>query len=359
MVVTIQYRLGPLGFLAHDALGPGNYGLEDQILALQWIRQNAAAFGGDATRLLLFGESAGALDTCALVASPRAAGLFSAALMQSGGCVADPLAEREAQGALLASDLGCDGSADVAACLRAATVDTVIMAGGGEPVGGGIVGSGFGPTVDGAVLPVAPLDALTAGSHNHVPFVVGANADEAGSLGVPMMTEAQYEARVRMIFGVALGNMVLAEYPAADYATPRQAFIQLATDAQFVCPARTICRAAEASQDEPVYRYFFTHALSGPAGLQGAVHGLELFFVFQKVGLVPTYTASADDLAVEATLLGYWTRFAAAGDPNGAGAPAWPAYQGAGDPYLELAATPMAGEGVRTAKCDFWDALLP
>ena len=116
---------------------------------------------------------------------------------------------------------------------------------------------------------------------------------------------------------------------------------------------------AEASQDEPVYRYFFTHALSGPAGQQGAVHGLELFFVFQKLGLVPTYTASADDLAVEAALLGYWTRFAATGDPNGAGAPAWPEYQGAADPYLELAATPAAGEGVRTAKCDFWDALLP
>ena len=129
VVVTINYRLGPLGYLTLPSLAAesehasaGNYGLLDQIAALAWVRDNIGAFGGDPARVLVFGESGGAVDTCMMVATPLAAGLFSAALMESGACAAQSGAERQSQGAELAAAAGCDG-ADEVACLRALSVE--------------------------------------------------------------------------------------------------------------------------------------------------------------------------------------------------------------------------------------------
>jgi para-nitrobenzyl esterase len=366
VVVTVQYRLGALGFLALPGLSTeseqgvsGNYGLLDQIAALKWMQRNIRNFGGDPTRIMIFGESAGAVDTCMLMTSPLAAGLFSRALMQSGGCAARPLAQRLTEGQDFVRAAGCGDAADPVTCLRQLDAEALVKAVDTRPVTPtGMVTQTFGPNVDGHVLPESPMNALRSGHYNQVPFVIGANADETAAFGIPPLTEQQYRETVIGILGPALGEQVLAQYPVSEYGTPRLALIAMTTDAQFVCPCRTIARAA-ASQREPVFRYFFTHRLSRlPGSALGAFHGLELFFVFQRLGVVQTYEPTNSDLALEAAMLGYWARFAATGNPNGNGAVNWPRYDPASDLYLDLGTPITAGNGVRTSKCDFWDRLV-
>jgi para-nitrobenzyl esterase len=297
---------------------------------------------------MVFGESAGGVNTCMLLASPKAAGLFSRALMQSGGCVAASSEKANSTGAGLAEKLGCtDGD-----CLRTAGVDAILAAQGGEPVGtDGTLAFGFGPSVDGEVLPAAPLDLIDQGRHNRVPFAIGANADETAAFVLPL-TEMAYRATILRIFGDEAGPLVLLEYPAAAYETPRHALVAVTTDAEFVCPSRTIAGTVATSQYEPVYRYFFTHYRENQAN-RGAFHGLELAYLFQHMA----DDAPAADQAVERTMLDYWTNFAESGNPNRIGLPRWPFYFPGFDSYLELAAPSRAKVGVRTEKCDFWDRL--
>lgn len=368
VVVTLHYRLGAMGFLAHPLLTnengeagtSGSYGLYDQLFALEWVQRNAERFGGDPNRVLLFGESAGGLDTCLLVTSPLAKGLFSAALVESGGCVARPLAEGESLGVTFATEAGCGGAADPVACLRGLSAQAVIEAHPVVPDVAGKLDPTFQPTIDGLILTGNPMDVLESGMHNHVPFVVGANSDETSRV-IPPMSEAGYEQAVKTLFGEGLGEAVLAAYPVADYDSPRAAMVALTSDAKFICPARRIARAVAGAQAEPVYRYHFTHALenAGPAAKAlGAWHGLELAFVFGHIGL-QNYVPSSGEQALSAAMAGYWSRFAASGDPNEDGAPVWPSYDPETDTYLELDTTITAAQGVRTAQCDFWDSFLP
>lgn len=368
VVVTINYRLGTLAWLAHPALAKesakasaGNYGTLDQIAALEWVQRNIARFGGDPKRVLLFGESAGAVNTCLLVTTPLAKGLFSAALMQSGGCVAKPRLDAEAFAQKFAAAASCDKAADVPACLRALPFETVVKTLPDTIDLAGKQGN-LQPVVDGWIQPDDPLKTLAAGKHNPVPFVVGANQDETG-LAVGAMTEAQYKAAVYAAAGnVALGDQILAQYPVVEYGSPRKAYVALTSDAKFICTARKVARAAAAGQPSvPVYRYHFSHAIQNGGVLlkeAGAFHGLELTFVFLKLG-VSGYTPTTGELALADAIVGYWSRHAAKGDPNGAGAVAWPPYVAATDPYLALDETITAGVGVRTKQCDFWDSLVP
>ncbi|MFO0749334.1 MAG: carboxylesterase family protein [Myxococcota bacterium] len=367
VVVTLDYRLGPFGFLALPALSAeserhvsGNQGLLDQIAALAWVQRNIAAFGGDPDRVLLFGESAGAVDTLALLVSPLAAHLFGRALMQSGGVQAKPLAAREAEGTAYLDAVGCGDAADALACLDGLALDALV-APVTNPFSGGIAGGGgFGPSIDGWVLPEAPLDAIAAGHHNHVPFLIGANADET-MITVPegSVTPAKVTAALSA-FGEPYASQLLALYPPGTTpAEARASWVRATTDGQFVCGARRIARAVRAAQSEPVWRYFFSHtAAPNAGGKNGSFHGLELFYVFGAVErLFGGAVARPSDEALSAAMMGYWARFAAGGDPNGAGAVAWPAYVGASDDTLELADPPVARAGVRTDACDVWDAL--
>ncbi|MGE0788457.1 MAG: carboxylesterase/lipase family protein [Sandaracinaceae bacterium] len=358
VVVTLDYRLGALGFLAHPALGAesavgasGNYGILDQIEALRWVQANLTAMGGDPTRRLVFGESAGARDTCTLVATPLASGLFTRALMQSGNCNQPSLADREMEGEMYAAMVGCDATdpVEVAACLRAApAADLAALSGGVSS--GGVITETFGPTVDGYVLTDEPIEMIRRGEHNHVPFVVGANADETTVLGVPaMMTELEYRAAVHARLPGALGDQALALYPSSDFASPRAAFVALTTDAQFVCGARRIAVAADAGQSESVYRYYFSDRV---VPLFGAFHGAELFYVFGRLDGLGS-TAPAASLGLASEMRAAWTAFADSGNPGAA----WPTYD-ATDPYTELAAPIVMGAGLHTARCDFWDSLL-
>jgi para-nitrobenzyl esterase len=370
VVVTFNYRLGAMGFLAHPSFGahPGNYGTLDQIFALGWVSRNIAAFGGDPARVLLFGQSAGAVDVCALVASPLANGLFSAALMESGGCVAKASSDAQSFAQSFARKVQCDAASDPAACLRALDPNAVTLA-VPEPASVSAPKQGdYQPNVDGAFLLDTPENVILAGKHNHVPFVVGSNSDETSlelaEANKAGMTQAQYQAAVLAYAGndPSLAGRIVAMYPASSYGDhPLSAFIAVTTDSKFVCTARYVARSLVKGQPEPVWRYFFTHHLDdGGAVLQalGAWHGLELAFVFRDLAASSSYVPSTGEVSLAGFVDGYWSSLASTGTPNGGGAVDWPAYDASTDPYLGLDDTIAAGTGVRTANCDFWDQVL-
>ena len=257
----------------------------------------------------------------------------------------------------------------MAACLRALDPSTVELA---FPETADVAGSkpgDFAPNADGWVLTGSPQQVIAAGQHNQVPFVIGSNEDETGQAVVtqfPMgMTMAEYQAAVLAFAGgdQTLAASAMAQYPLADYGNdPRAAYIALTSDAKFICTARYLARTVRAHQSAAVFRYFYTHHLDGkPLGAavkaEGAWHGQELLPLFRHMEIAG-YLPSAGEQALSDAMDGYWLRTAAAGDPNGGGAPSWPAYDGASDSVLLLDDTPTAGAGVRTAQCDFWDTAL-
>ena len=257
VVVTTNYRLSSFGWLAQPYLsaenlrgGSGNYGLFDLLAALRWVKHNAAAFGGDPSRVTIFGESAGAVNTCSLVASPLARGLFSAALMESGGCNQRPVSDFVTFGATLTANAGCAAASDPAACMRGRAPGAILAALPPDVSVVSSTGQLWGPAVDGFALRESPEAALAHGTHNRVPFAVGANADETAQAAPLVSSESEYRALVTAQFSL-LAPLVLAQYPAAAYATPRKAYVALTTDARFVCPARRIARAAAAGGARP------------------------------------------------------------------------------------------------------------
>jgi para-nitrobenzyl esterase len=364
VVVTVEYRLGALGFLAHPALSAesgravsGNYGSLDQIAALKWVQRNIDVFGGDPDRVTLFGESGGARDVCTLVSSPLAQGLFARAILESGACNQPTLDQREVDGEDIAALVGCPSPTDVD-CLRNTSVQAWL-----DAVGGGGDDSGFvndniiGPNIDGYVLTDSPWNVLTSGTNNAAELLIGANTDETATMvgGVPPLPDAQaYADYVDDIYG-ALAPDVLRLYPASDYPTPLDAFISVTTDQQFICPMWRVVRGA-AANSQPVYWYRFRHTLDHPDYEDlGAFHGIELYYLFQHMDDLPDYTPSADDLDVEEAMWRYWTSFAATGDPNsGGGLPVWAPYSTTSDKYHSIDATIADTPEDRTEKCEFW-----
>lgn len=367
VIVTVNYRLGALGYLAHESLDAtdprgtsGNYGLLDQLHALRWVADNAMAFGGDPSLVTLFGESAGAVSTCAVLGAPEAEGLVHRAIVQSGTCQQRSSAIYRATVTTPWIDASpCAADPDVAACLRALPAEDVIAA---EPTGFPSVsalGQVWSPYVDGVTLPASTLDAWSVGEGLDVPLVVGANAEETAR-EVPPLDDAAYQALVGATFG-PLAPMVLAQYPATDYDSPTAAYVALTSDAKFICGARRAARAAAGGA--AAFRYHLTYdgyTALGPMADASAFHGLELVYVFGNFDtLLPAplrYEPNADDLVLADGLGDAWATFARTGDPSTAALP-WPAYAVDLDPYMGLDVPSLAGEGVRTAQCDFWDGL--
>lgn len=368
VAVTVQYRLGALGFVSVPALdaeradgGSGNLGTLDLVAALAWLRDNLAGFGGDPSRVMIFGESAGAVETCMLLVARPAAGLFSSALMQSGGCSARSLAEAREAGAELVAAAGCASAGDVPACLRALTTDQVLLA---IPATASVSGpqGPFQPVADGVVIPGDPLESIRTGRHHAVPFVVGANADETGRDAPLLATDAEYRAAVLALAGGSqlLADLVLARYPSAGYPSPRAAYVALTSDAKFICTARRVAEAAREGQSLPVWRYHFARAYRGGSALLesfGAFHGAEIPYVFGSLDIAG-YDPPPEEVALSAAMLGAWSSLATHGDPGPVHGVPWPQYAAGDDPYLLLDAPVAAGDGVRTPQCDFWDGLL-
>lgn len=370
VVVTINYRLAQLGFMAHPKLADedpsgssGNYGLLDQIAALRWVKDNIESFGGDPARVMLFGESAGGLSTCLLLASPLAKGLFASALIESGGCIAAPRGAREAQGSKIADAIGCDDPSEVVSCLRDKPASAFLV-----PPPAGLERflfediqraweMPFGPNVDGHVLDEAPLVAIRKAKHGSIPVAVGSNAAEFALFVPPgtVNTCAAYWSLIGTMFDDHASE-VIDRYSCFDYVTPRRAAIAVGTDFMFTCPARRIARAALAGGSD-VYRYHFRREYSGHAlSIMGAFHAAELPFVFGTFGVIG-YEPTAKDVFLSSAMGGYWTRFAAAGTPNESGVFKWPAYTLAAEPVLVLDGELSTDEKLASARCDFWDSL--
>lgn len=362
VVVSTNYRLGVLGYMVHPELASlaasGNYGIQDQVRALEWVRDNIRNFGGDPNRVMIFGESAGARNVCTLVASPSARGLFSAALMQSGGCTSRSRAEVLATSTTQVQASGCSGAeGGEIPCLRAKTA-TQLIRDNPLSVVVGAPNANPGPYVDESVIPEQPYLALRAGRHNAVPIVIGANADETSRSVPEFPTREAYQSFVRLNFG-GVAEEILSLYPVSAFSSPTGAWTALTTDAQFVCPSRANARDAALGQTLPVYRYFWTQGLDASPRLApfGAYHAVELFFVWDRLNL-GGYRPTSSESGLAATVGGYWSSLAARGDPNREGQPSWPRYDPATDPTLVLDADGITVErGIRGARCDFWNRL--
>jgi para-nitrobenzyl esterase len=320
VVVTLNYRLGALGFMAHPAFAAesphhaaGNYGLLDQIAALQWVKRNIARFGGDPARITIFGESAGGMSVGSLIASPLAKGLFQRAILESGTGIGVGIATRETSGTVakqLADSLGVrDSGSDVASRLRALDANAVLQASlhlgrEGEPR--------FWPTVDGWVLPQPVDSAILTGAANIVPVIAGSNRDEG--------------------------------------------------DEWMAAPTRSFARLMSA-RGAPTYLYIFSRVGDDSVNRQrGAYHSAEITFVFGRPHpLQPSAGTTSYDSTVADAMSDYWIAFATSADPNGpptAGKwPRWPRYDSRTDALLEIGPEIAARSGFKRAVYDSLDAV--
>jgi para-nitrobenzyl esterase len=361
VVVTFNYRLNVFGYLAHPELSAespngssGNYGLLDQIAALEWVRRNIAAFGGDPDRVTIFGESAGGTDVAYLMSSPLARGLFHRAIIQSAGyAVAEfrDLAELEKVGEGLASALGVDGSEDVLSAMRAVSADqllqTSIVA---IPIGINV------PPIDGWLLPDAPARIFERGDQADVPLIIGINADEWTTLRhySPDATAEKHRGALGATYG-ALADRALQLYPASTDAEAAAATDAWQTDTWFTCPSRFIAdRMANVSSD--AYFYVFSRVLPAPGGEElRAYHGAEIPYVWDTLGFETWVPREPYDQSLADIMSSSWVRFAVTGDPNGGDLPAWPTYDRGSGSFLELGDEIQAGSDYRAEHCALYD----
>ena len=349
IVVNIAYRMGAMGFLGHPSLRAadgtvGNYGIMDQQAALRWVQENIAAFNGNKSNVTIFGESAGGFSVMTHLASPLSKGLFSKAIVESGGYGFD---RQQTQAQLEAQSTTIVNNALTAAGVQCATVDADCLRGLSADVVNGALATAFTtansspvPSVDGKVLPKTIKATFIAGENNKVPLVNGANRDEwslfvaSRELLAGPLTDAQYPSYLQTSLG--LPQSTATAYPLSDYGTNTAQRASLAatavgTDLLFSCPALNVSKRVQ-SQGTPVYMYEFRDRTAIPSigrnaisFNQGAGHSYELQYLFNLRDLE---TAEHRDL--QTAMSRYWTNFARTGNPN-EGDPvvtAWPAFTG-------------------------------
>ena len=415
IVVTANYRLGILGYMASSALSAqsanqvsGNYGFEDQLFALQWVRQNIGAFGGNPNDVTIFGESAGGFSVCAAIVSPKGAQLFQRAITESGPC-GEPLptlAGAQSSGDAIVSALGCAESSDAAnvACLRSLSTAAILAEQSNITSASSLTSLvAFFPNVDGALIPQQPILSLALGEYNHVPVIEGTNHDEGRlfvALGfdlnpqVGAITAADYPIAIRALASALvtdssgllatsgttsssssgsgsgsndaevnlISQEILHEYPLANYAGPGEALGAVLTDGLFSCIANISNELFSISV--PTYAYQFddenapTPELPSVSFPYGATHTDELQFLFTLASTPSTLSKAEKNLA--GVMQNYWSRFARSGTPNSPQTPAWAPFSIAAGNVQSLN-TPSPGVEFGFAAqhhCNFWIGVL-
>ncbi|MDT0308288.1 carboxylesterase family protein [Streptomyces sp. DSM 44917] len=364
VVVTLNYRLGAMGFLTLPGTS-GNFALLDQQQALRWVQENIRAFGGDRDRVTIAGESAGGSAVCNQLASPGSRGLFRAAIVMSGAyddCAGRPREEAVADGLAFAARLGCTDPARAADCLRRRPAEDILNA----------QGRGWDYTVGGRELPVQPAAAFASGRASRVPVMNGANSDEGlvfaydsfDRWGRPLTAEGYPRALVDA-FGEEAGARALEEYPLSAYERPAYAYAAAFGDRLFACPALRLNPLLAGRG--PVYAYEFADrtsplfaSLPQDADFDfGATHAAELNYLFNPYGLEADFNDEQRRLAAQMTA--YWGSFVHGSPPRAAGQPAMPEQSARPGEVLRLRTASAGGNAPTTGlpaahHCALWDA---
>ena len=350
LVVTLNHRLNALGFLAHPELtaesehrASGNYGMLDLVAALQWVKRNIAAFGGDPDWVTIAGKSAGSEAASALMASPLAKGLFARVIGESGAMFASPsrapasLSKAEAAGLEFMRKVGAKTLAE----LRAAPAEAILAA---------APGLGYRPIVDGWFLPRSPAEIFASGEQNDAPLMAGWNKDEGFNFTLmPDKTKRSYTDLVRALFDDRAPE-ALSLYPGGSPDSENTSARALGGDLAIIHPTWAWIEAQKRSGRADIFRFRFDRAPLTPQGWfgerashdAGAFHASEIWYVFDNLHACPWLIDDADR-ALARLASSYWISFVKTGDPNGPGLPRWPSYRSAGAPVMALAEPASAG----------------
>lgn len=365
VLVTVNYRLGIFGFLAHSELTresphhvSGNYGLLDQILALRWVHDNIAKFGGNPGNVTIFGESAGSLDVNVLMTSPLSDGLFQRVIGESGPVVAPPsLAKWEKRGEEFATKMGVTGG-HVLAKLRALSSADLLKASG---PGLAFLGPTLGVNVDGWLFPESPMKSFAEGHEQGVDLMLGSNSQELQKPFFPMNGSLR-EAISEQYGAQAQRALALYELSGTDDPPPDpelgSVMAQWATDTQFRCGS-----VAElvwhTSAGNTGYQFQFSRSSPGKEAL-GAPHGSEVVFVFGNLDVEQSARKFDErDHRLSEQIQQYWTNFAKTGNPNGGTLPQWRKFDPKVRAYLDLTDSgPKEKQGLRRTVCDLYTGTL-
>jgi para-nitrobenzyl esterase len=368
--VSIAYRVGVIGFLAHPELSAenrrlhgvaasGNYGLLDMVASLKWIRQNIAAFGGDPGKVTIWGESAGAMAVSMLAVAPQAKGLFHGAISDSGGsfgAVRTPTAPGENLPPLTIAE---QAGVTLAGKLAATTLEALRAKGVGEVMtqARGLGGVGW-PVLDGWVLPDDQYVLYEKGRYHDTPILVGINSDEGASFS-RTTDAAQFETDTRVRFG-PMADRILKAYAPDSNGSIKQAPRNVMREASFGWHTWVWAKLQNQRGGSPAFVYYMDQrppypADSRNADVAGVPHGAELPYVFQKLDLTPLPWTDADRRISDA-MATYWTNFAKTGDPNRAGLPRWPAFTAKDPQRMVFKGTPQASPYDNLAQLEAMDA---
>jgi para-nitrobenzyl esterase len=365
IVVTLGYRLGAFGFVGHPALtaegggSSGEYGVLDQLAALRWVHENIATFGGDPSRVTLFGSSAGSFDTVALMASPLSQGLIARAAVQGEFRTFltgqfNTVEDAEQIGLEVAQGVGCQSNADVLACLRATPAATLVEAAGFLDLA---------PWAGGTVLPKSPLELLR--ERPMVPLLIGIDREEnafwqidpqTGNLVTPYRQDS-WVLDTNVFVGTDRGEQARTLYPPSSYDSLLWSFITMTPDGTRGCPVRQMANIVV--DHAPVWRYLYTHTIETDTYLAQfrASHILEEPLLWGTDILGSGYALSPEEQLLSQRMTDYWTNFAKAANPNGAGVPTWPAYNRVSEPTLTLDDQIGVITNYHDEQCAFLDAI--